>query len=78
MPPVMGSILFLLELSVCFYDCRGHALEQQSSMNLVSNQDLSDCPGGACVGIVSKAGYTPPLTVLFGHLPGQIVLSEPL
>ena len=60
------------------YDCRGHALEQQSSMNLVSNQDLSDCPGGACVGIVSKAGYTPPLTVLFVHLPGQIVLSEPL
>lgn len=39
---------------------------------------IPDCPGGACIGIVSKAGYTPPLTVLFGHLPGQIVLSEPL
>ena len=78
MQPFLAASSFLLELRVCFDDCRGHALEQQSSMNLVSNQDLSDCPGGACAGIVSNAGYTPPLTVLFGHLPGQIVLSEPL
>ena len=52
--------------------------EQHSPLNLISNHELYDCPGGACAGIVSKAGYTPPLTVLFGHLPGQIVLSEPL
>ena len=52
--------------------------ESQPLLNLVSKLELSDCPGGACAGIVSNAGYTPPLTVLFGHLPGQIVLSEPL
>ena len=52
--------------------------ESQPLLNLVSKLELSDCPEGACAGIVSNAGYTPPLTVLFGHLPGQIVLSEPL
>lgn len=52
--------------------------ESQPLLNLISKLELSDCPGGACAGIVSNTGYTPPLTVLFGHLPGQIVLSEPL
>ena len=74
----MGSILFLLELCVCFYDCRGHVLEHQPSLILVSSQESSACPGGAYIGIVSKAGYAPPLTVLFGHLQRQIVLTEPL
>ena len=53
-------------------------LESQPLFNLVSKQELFECLGVACIGIVNKAGYAPPLTVLFGHLPGQIVLSEPL
>ena len=56
----------------------GGVLEQLPSLILVSSQESSACPGGAYIGIVSKAGYAPPLTVLFGHLLGQIVLSEPL
>jgi len=32
----MGSILFFLELCVRFYDCRGHVLEQQLSLILLS------------------------------------------
>lgn len=36
------------------------------------------CPGGACIGIGSKTGRAPPLTVLLGDLQGQIILSEPL
>ena len=35
-------------------------------------------PGGVYIGIVSRVGHTPPMTVLLGHLPEQIVLSEPL
>ena len=38
----------------------------------------SDCPGGTYIGIVSKAGHVPPLTVLLRSLQRQIVLSEPL
>ena len=52
--------------------------EQQSSLILVSKLELSACPGGACIGIVSKAGHAPPLPVLLGHLQQQIVLTEPL
>ena len=58
MQPFLAASAFLLELYVCFDDCRG--AEQQSPLNLVSKQELSDCPGGACVEIVSKAGYAPP------------------
>jgi len=59
----MGSILFLLELCVCFYDCRGHVLEHQPSLILVSNQESSACPVGAWIGIVSMVGL--PLPWLF-------------
>ena len=39
---------------------------------------LYACLGGAQVGIESMIGSAPPLTVLFGHLQEQIVLTEPL
>ena len=56
----------------------GGVLEQLPSLILVSSQKSSACPGEAYIGIVSKAGYAPPLTVLLGHLLRQIVLTEPL
>ena len=74
----MGSILFLLELCVWFCDCRGRVSEQQPALILVSSQESSDCTGGACIGTGNSVGAAPPLTVLFGHLQRQIVLTEPL
>ena len=74
----MGSILFLLELCVWLYDCPECVSEQQSSLNLVSRQELYACPRAAYIGIVSRVGFAPPLTVLLGHLMEQIVLTEPL
>ena len=59
------------------YDCRV-VLEQQPALDLVSKYESHDCPGGAWVGTGSSVGLAPPLTVLFGHLRGQIVLTEPL
>ena len=61
-----------------FMTARGRMLEQQLPFILVNKQELSACPGGTCIGIVCKAGHAPPLAVLFGHLQGQIVLTEPL
>ena len=61
-----------------FMTARGRMLEQQLPLILVSKQELSACPGGACIGTGSRTVLAPPLAVLFGHLRGQIVLTEPL
>ena len=74
----MRSILFCVGNNDCFFVCRGHVLEQQPASDLVSKQESYDCPGGAWVGTGSSVAHAPPLAVLFGHLRGQIVLTEPL
>ena len=53
-------------------------LEQLPSLILVSSQESSACPGGACIGTGRSVGLAPLVTVLFGHLQRQIVLTEPL
>ena len=73
----MGSILFLLELCVCFYDCRG-CVGTAIIIDFGKKPRIVCLPGRAYIGIVSRVILAPPLTVLFGHLQGQIVLSEPL
>ena len=74
---------FLAASSFCWnclsdFMTAGGVLEQLPSLILVSSQESSAYPGGAYIGIVSRIGYAPPVTVLFGHLQRQIVLSEPL
>ena len=61
-----------------FMTARGRVLEQQLPLILVSKQEWSACPGGACIGTGSRTGLAPPLTVLLRSLQGQIVLTEPL
>ena len=53
-------------------------LKPQPPLISVSKKELYACPGGAHIGNGSKVGYAPPMTVLFGHLQEQIVLTEPL
>ena len=73
----MGSILFLLELCVCFYDCRGHVLEHQPSLILVSNQELSACPVGAWIGIVSMVSLPHPWLFCLGLCRGKLSEQNP-
>ena len=74
---IMGSILFLLELYVWFYDCPGVC---RNSNHHWIWQVRKDClpARGAWIGIVSKVSHAPPLTVLLRSLQRRIVLSEPL
>ena len=54
--------------------CAGTAI----SIGIGNIYKLYACLGGAQVGIERMAGSAPPVAVLFGHLQGQIVLTEPL
>ena len=74
----MGRILFFVRTVCLLLWLPGGVLEQLPSLILVSSQESSACPGGACIGTGSSVGHAPPLTVLLGHLQWQIVLSEPL
>lgn len=63
MQPFLAASSFLLELYVCICDCRGRVSKQQSPLILANKGELSACPGGACIGIVSMVGL--PLPWLF-------------
>ena len=73
----LGSILILMELCVSVFDCQACA-GTAISIGIGNIYKLYACLGGAWVGTGSRAGPAPPLAVLFGHLQGQIVLTEPL
>lgn len=77
MQPFLAAFAFLLELYVCFDDCRG-CVGTAITIDFGKQVRIVCLPGRGMDRNCKHGGSPFPVAVPFGHLQQQIVLTEPL